>query len=348
MVPTDDEAPPRQRTDAGHRAETERSGVLVPRRRGRPVTDADTLERIRSLAIPPAWTDVWVCPFPDGHLQALGTDAAGRHQYLYHEAWRSRRDVQKFRRIERFAETLPRLRATCNDALGERGFSREKVLALAIKLLDEGSFRLGSEAYARDNRTFGLSTIRRGHVQIEGSRITFDYTAKSGKRRVQTIADARSARIVRTLKERPGGNSELLAYQEGGRWHDVRSADVNDYLHEVAGGDFTAKDFRTWQATVLAATLLATKELERQDVTSRRRAVTATVGVVAEHLGNTPAVCRASYVDPRVIDRFLEGTTIAHAIRGIDVNAPFDLATRERIERAVLDLLRDDASAAAT
>lgn len=314
---------------------------------GRAITDGDTLERIRSLAIPPAWTDVWVCPFPDGHLQALGTDAAGRRQYLYHEAWRSRRDVQKFRRIERFAEALPGLRATCDDALRKHGFPREKALALAIRLLDEGSFRLGSEAYARDNGTFGLATIRRGHVQIEGPRITFDFTAKSGKRRVQTIADARLSRIVRTLKERRGGNGELLAYQEGGRWHDVRSVDVNDCLHEATGGDFTAKDFRTWQATVLAASLLANKDLERRDVTSRRRAVTATVKVVADHLGNTPAVCRASYVDPRVVDRFFEGSTIAHAIRGIDVDAPFDLVTRERIERAVLDLLRDNSGAAA-
>jgi DNA topoisomerase IB len=314
--------------------------------RGRPIADHDTLERIRSLAIPPAWTDVWICPFPDGHLQAFGMDAAGRRQYLYHEAWRARRDVQKFRRLERFAEALPGLRATCNDALRQRGFSREKSLALAIRLLDEGSFRLGSEAYARDNGTFGLATIRRGHVQTEGSKITFDFTAKSGRRRVQTIADARLSRVVRTLKERRDENRELLAYEENGRWHDVRSGDINDYLHETAGDDFTAKDFRTWQATVLASALLASKDQELDRGASRRRAVTAVVKEVAEHLGNTPAVCRASYVDPRVVDRFLEGTTIAVAIHDIDLNVPFDLATRERIERAVLDLLQDGSRAA--
>jgi DNA topoisomerase I len=315
--------------------------------RGRTVTDTDTLERIRSLAIPPAWTDVWICPWPDGHLQALGTDSAGRRQYLYHEAWRARRDIQKFHRVERFAEALPVLRAMCNGALRRRGFPREKSLALAIRLLDEGSFRLGSEAYARENGTFGLATIRRGHVQIAGSRITFDFTAKSGKRQVQTIANARLARIVRTLKERRGGDHELLAYQEDGRWYDLRSADINDHLHELAGDGFTAKDFRTWQATVLAAVLLASRDLEPENVTSRRRAVTAVVKDVAEHLGNTPAVCRASYIDPRVIDRWMEGTTIADVIRGIDVDAPFDLATRERIERAVLDLLREGSRSAA-
>jgi DNA topoisomerase IB len=218
---------------------------------------------------------------------------------------------------------------------------------LAIRLLDEGSFRLGSEAYARENGTFGLATIRRGHVQIAGSRITFDFTAKSGKRQVLTIADVRLARIVRTLKERRGGNHELLAYQEDGRWHDLRSADINDHLHQMAGNGFTAKDFRTWQATVLAAVLLASEDLEPENVASRRRAVTAVVKDVAEHLGNTPAVCRASYIDPRVIDRWMEGTTIAGAIRGIDIDAPFDLATRERIERAVLDLLQDGSRAAA-
>jgi DNA topoisomerase-1 len=218
---------------------------------------------------------------------------------------------------------------------------------LAIRLLDEGSFRLGCEAYARDNGTFGLATLRRGHVTIEGSRITFDFIAKSGKRRVQTIANTRLARVVRALKQRQGGDRELLAFKEDGQWHDVRSTDINDYLHATVGEDFTAKDFRTWQATVLAATLLASEDSEGQDVATRRRAVTSVVKDVAEHLGNTPAVCRASYIDPRVIDRFLEGTTIASVIRGVDVDAPFDLAIRERIERAVLHLLQDRSTAAA-
>jgi DNA topoisomerase I len=322
-------------------------GFSYEDRRGRPITDEDTLERIRSLAIPPAWTDVWICSDPNGHLQALGTDAAGRRQYLYHEAWRARRDVQKFRRVERFAEALPGLRAECDGALRQRGFPKEKSLALAVRLLDEGSFRSGSESYARDNGTFGLATIRRGHVTIEGTRITFDFTAKSGQRRVQTIEHARLARIVRSLKERHDGNHELLAYEEESRWRDISSGDINAFLHELTGDDFTAKDFRTWQATVLAATLLAVAEMERQESSSRRRAVTAVVKQVSEYLGNTPAVCRASYIDPRVIDRSLEGITIEHAIRGVDVDGPFDLPTRERIERAVLELVRGDADAVA-
>lgn len=309
--------------------------------RGRPVSDSQTLERIRSLAIPPAWTDVWICPFPDGHLQALGTDAAGRRQYLYHEAWRSRRDVEKFHRVERFAEALPGLRRTCRTKLRARGMPKDKALALAVSLLDIGSFRVGSESYARDNGTFGLATIRRAHVRVKGSRVTFDFTAKSGKRRVQTIVDARLARIVGALKDREGGQRELLAYQEEGRWHDIRSTDINEYLHATIGDGATAKDFRTWQATVLAATLLAGAELDSVSVTSRRRAVTAVVKEVSQYLGNTPAVCRASYIDPRIVDRFLEGTTIASAMRGVDVNASMELRVRERIERAVLALLQD-------
>jgi len=315
--------------------------------RGRPVANQDTLDRILSLAIPPAWSDVWICPFPEGHLQAVGTDAAGRRQYLYHEAWRARRDVQKFRRVERFAEALPALRVECDRALRKRGFPKEKSLALAVRLLDEGSFRSGSAAYTRENGTFGLATIRRGHVKVEGQRITFDFTAKSGQRRVQTIEHAQLARIVRSLKERRDGNHELLAYEQDGRWHDISSGDINAFLHDVTGDDFTAKDFRTWQATVLAATFLAAADVEREASSSRRKAVTGVVKEVSTYLGNTPAVCRASYIDPRVIDRFLDGDTIAHAIRGVDVDASLDRKIRERIERAVLDLLRGSTHTAA-
>jgi DNA topoisomerase-1 len=315
--------------------------------RGRSVNDEHTVERIRSLAIPPAWNDVWICPDPAGHLQAVGTDAAGRRQYLYHEAWRTRRDVQKFRRIERFAERLPELRSACNASLRERRLTRDKVLATAIRLLDEGSFRIGSESYARDNGTYGLATLRREHVSVEGDRITFDFTAKSGKRHVQTIVEPRLARTVRALKQRRGGGGDVLAYREEGRWIDIRSSDINDALHEMAGEDFSAKDFRTWQATVLAAVLLAVKDHELTADSSRRRGVTAVVRDVAEHLGNTPAVCRASYIDPRVIDAFLEGSTIARTIRGIDLDTPFDLPVRQRIEQAVLDLVQGSVPAAA-
>jgi DNA topoisomerase IB len=315
--------------------------------RGRPVSDDETIERIRSLAIPPAWNDVWICPDPAGHLQAVGTDAAGRRQYLYHDAWRTRRNVQKFRRVERFAEQLPQLRSTCNAALRLRGLPRDKVLATAIRLLDEGSFRIGSESYARANGTYGLATLRREHATVEGGRVTFDFTAKSGKRHVQTIVEPTLARTVRALKERRGGGRELLAYEEDGSWVDIRSTEINDALHEIAGEDFSAKDFRTWQATVLAAALLAQKDHERTGTSSLRREVSAVVREVAEHLGNTPAVCRASYIDPRVIDAFQDGSTIGSAIRGIDLDAPFDLSVRQRIERAVLGLLQGDVPAAA-
>ena len=314
---------------------------------GRPAHDDATLERIRTLAIPPAWNDVWICPDPSGHLQAVGTDAAGRRQYLYHDAWRSRRNVQKFRRVERFAEHLPELRATCDAALRRRGLTRDKVLAAALRLLDEGSFRVGSESYARDNGTYGLATLRREHASVDGDRVTFDFTAKSGKRHVQAIVEPRLARTVGALKRRRGGGRELLAFQQDGRWNDVRSTDINDALHDMAGEDFSAKDFRTWQATVLAAVLLAEEERELTQISSRRRGVTTVVREVAEHLGNTPAVCRTSYIDPRVIDAFMDGSTIAGAVRGIDLSAPFDLSVRERIERAVLDLLQGSISVAA-
>ena len=183
-------------------------------------------------------------------------------------------------------------------------------------------------------------------MKVEGQRITFDFTAKSGQRRVQTIEHAQLARIVRSLKERRDGNHELLAYEQDGRWHDISSGDINAFLHDVTGDDFTAKDFRTWQATVLAATFLAAADVEREVSSSRRRAVTGVVKEVSAYLGNTPAVCRASYIDPRVIDRFLDGDTIAHAIRGVDVER-LDIAARERIERAVLQLVQGSPHAAA-
>ena len=223
-------------------------------------------------------------PDPDGHLQALGTDAAGRRQYLYHEAWRSRRNVQKFHRVERFAEALPAIAGRVRSRAQKRGFSKDKSLALAVRLLDEGSFRSGSESYARDNGTFGLATIRRGHVKVEGSKMTFDFTAKSGKRRVQVIEDARLARVVRALKERQDGNHELLAYEEDGRWHDIRSSDINGYLQELAGDDFTAKDFRTWQRPCSRRRSWPARR-SRGASSSRRRAVTGVVKEVAEHLG---------------------------------------------------------------
>jgi DNA topoisomerase IB len=310
---------------------------------GRPVRDAETLERIRGLAIPPAWTDVWICPDPRGHLQAVGVDAAGRKQYLYHPDWRARRDRQKFDRVLRFGERLPRIRETTGAALARRGFGRDRVLAGAVRLLDLGAFRIGSESYAETNGSYGLATIRRTHVHVRGDEVRFDYVAKGGKRQVQRIRDPAVARLTRSLLRRDGGGRELLAYREHGTWRDVRSEDINAYLKELADEEISAKDFRTWHATVLAAAFLAAEERQLTSITSRRRVVTAVVKEVAAVLGNTPAVCRASYIDPRVIERFLEGETIE-----LPAGDPADEHVRVAAEAAVLTLLGgEDAARAA-
>jgi DNA topoisomerase I len=304
------------------------------------VDDPETLERIRALAIPPAWRDVWVCLDPLGHLQATGIDAAGRKQYRYHDRWRARRDREKFDQMVEFGRALPRLRRrVTRDLRAGRDLSRQRVLACATRLLDLGFFRIGSEDYAVDNQTYGLATMLRRHVSIERDEVVFDYPAKGGRRRVQAIADADVRAVVAGLKRRSGGGRELLAFRDDGRWADVRSPDINAYVKEITGGDFTAKDFRTWNATVLAAVALAARA-PGSSRTSRKRAVRAAVETVAGYLGNTPAVCRASYIDPRVVDRFQAGDTIAPALAHLGGEP--DLASprkRARIEAAVLDLL---------
>ena len=285
-------------------------GFVYAHANGRRVRDAATLSRIRALAIPPAWTDVWICPDERGHLQAVGVDAAGRRQYRYHDDWRIRRDRQKFDRLLRFAATLPRMRRDAKRALSGTAPTKERVLAGAVRMLDLGAFRVGSETYAEANGSYGLATLRRSHVRVEGDEIRFDYVAKGGKRQVQRLHDADVARLVRSLLRRKGGGKELLAYREGNAWRDLRSEDINAFLKELADEEISAKDFRTWHATVLTAVLLASAEEELTSVTSRKRVVSTVVKEVAEILGNTPAVCRASYIDPRVIDLFLDRETI--------------------------------------
>lgn len=311
---------------------------------GRPVQDDETLDRIRALAIPPAWADVWICPDPRGHVQAMGTDAADRRQYRYHDDWRARRDALKFDRMLAFGHTLPALREHVDADLRRRAMPREKALACAVRMLDQAFFRVGSEAYTKQNGSFGLATLRKDHVIVHRDRIEFDFTAKSGQRRVQELVDPELIRPLRTLKRRRGGGRELLAYREGDRWRDVRSVDINAYLRDASGGEFTAKDFRTWHATVLAAVFLAIRETERTSVTSTGRAISGAVKDVASYLGNTPAVARASYVDPRVIERFEEGRTIAAALERLHTDEPTDPVFREAVEAAVLELL--DASEA--
>jgi DNA topoisomerase IB len=312
--------------------------------RGHRITDEEVLARIQSLVIPPAWNDVWICPWPNGHIQATGLDARGRRQYRYHDAWRVHRDREKFDHMLEFARALPALREECAEHLATEGFTRDRVLACAARLLDLGFFRIGTEGYAEENQTYGLATIQKRHVHLDGDTVTFDYTAKAGKRRIQSVVDPEVADIVRALKRRRSGGVELLAYQVEGRWSDVKSADINGWIKAHSGGDFSAKDFRTWSATVLAAIGLAVST-EASSATARKRAVTRAVKEVSHYLGNTPAVCRSSYIDPRVIDRYMEGQTIRSVFEqiGADV-APGQLAIQGSVEQAVLDLV-DEAPA---
>lgn len=307
--------------------------------RGRPVRDGAVLERIRGLAIPPAWTDVWICADPHGHLQAVGVDAAGRRQYRYHPSWRERQDVTKFRRVESFARALPALRETIERDLGLDGAPKERVMAAAVRLLDRATFRIGSEEYADRHGSFGLATIRKSHVHVEGSILTFDYVAKAGVRQVHRIDDPLLVPVVEQMKKRRGSGHELLAYRDGRRWRDVRSADINAYIKELLGEEHSAKDFRTWHATVLAAIDIARLPAAGDGGRAAKRSIATTVRRVADHLGNTPAVCRASYIDPRVFDRFREGRTVAPALRRVPAD---DDEAREAVELAVLDLLGDE------
>jgi DNA topoisomerase I len=309
---------------------------------GKRVSSEETLARIRELAIPPAWTEVWICTAPNGHLQATGIDAAGRKQYLYHPRWRERRDQQKFEEMLDFARTLPRLRKVVRKDLASEDLGRRQVLALALRLLDRGFFRIGSEDYAEQNDSYGLATLLKSHVSIEPNAVRFEYVAKSGQRRVQEIDDADVLRIVPQLKRRRGGGEDLLAYREGRKWVDLTSADINQYVKEATGGDFSAKDFRTWNGTMLAAVALSIHARAHKSGKPTRRAETATVKQVAGFLGNTPAVARSAYIDPRVFDRYRSGWTIAPALDERD--DAFGLSresTRRVIEEAVVDLIEE-------
>jgi DNA topoisomerase IB len=308
---------------------------------GHRIRDEDVLERIRRLAIPPGWKDVWICSDALGHIQATGTDARGRKQYRYHDLWRERRDRQKFDSMTEFARCLPKLRERVERDLRKRSVSRERVLACSVWLLDRGFFRIGSEDYAEENETYGLATMRKRHVSVKGDSVVFDYEAKGGKRRVQTVGDRAISGLVKKLRSRRGGGHELLAYRNGSSWRDIRSTDINDYIKETIGEGHSAKDFRTWNATVLAAVVLAASARERDLGTKgvRARAKRDAVKQVAHYLGNTPAVCRASYIDPRIFDRFDGGLTVG----GVFERLPDDPAdwpeVQGPIEKAVLDLI---------
>ncbi|HEY0715989.1 MAG TPA: DNA topoisomerase IB [Streptosporangiaceae bacterium] len=308
---------------------------------GTPLTDPQTLNRVRALVLPPAWEDVWICPHADGHIQAVGTDAAGRRQYRYHDLWRAERDKAKHDRVLDFGRALPRVRTVVKRHLAGDALSRDRVLAAAVRLIDLGFFRAGGEEYAAENGTFGLATLRKEHVTSRRGQLVFDYTGKSSKHHEQIVADPEVCRVVTKLKRRRGRpEDELLAFRSGQRWHDVSAADINDYLRELADGDFSVKDFRTWHATVLAAVGLAVSEGADTSESARKRAVTRVVQEVASYLGNTPAVARASYIDPRIISLYERGITIEHSLTELGEGQEFgDVATNGPGEEAVLELL---------
>ncbi|HVZ43146.1 MAG TPA: DNA topoisomerase IB [Ramlibacter sp.] len=288
---------------------------------GREVRDAATLERIRKLAIPPAWTDVWICANANGHLQATGRDARGRKQYRYHPHFREVRDSTKYERMLEFARSLPAIRATIESHMALRGLPREKVLATVVNLLETTLIRIGNDDYARSNKSYGLTTLRNPHVKVQGARLRFRFTGKSGRVWQLQVRDRRITRIVKACQELPG--QELFQYlDEEGELRRVTSADVNAYLREITGRDVTAKDFRTWAGTVMAA--LALVEIERgQTQKAQKLAIKSAVERVAERLGNTPTICRKCYIHPEVIDAFIAG----------------ELSLAQASEAAVLEML---------
>ena len=309
---------------------------------GSPIRDPDEILRLKELAIPPAWQDVWICADPLGHLQATGVDAAGRKQYLYHPRWREMRDRKKFEHMVDFARALPKLRRRMLADLDGEGLDERRVLACAVRLLDIGLFRIGSEQYADDEGGVGLATVARANVTLHEGEAVFDYLAKAGVHRVQAIQDPPAVEVVAALRRRRSGPEQLLAYKDGGRWHRVRSDQISEYLKAAIGDDYSAKDFRTWNATVLAAVSVAADGREARTQRARRRVINGAVRGVSDVLGNTPTVARSSYIDPRVFDRYLSGWTIGGELDRIGALDGPDDRRRARLEKAVLDLLDDE------
>jgi DNA topoisomerase I len=322
--------------ELGLRGERRQGELVVLDPLGGRVADADTLARIRALRIPPAWTHVWIADSPNAHLQATGVDSKGRRQYLYHPLWRARRDHEKYDDMLEFADKLPRIRATTSSLLGARRGERDRTLALAIRLLDIGLFRVGWDRYARDNGHVGLTTLRRDNVTLRGPEVHFDFVAKSGKRRRMTVRDPQSVAVLAELKRRRGAPDELLVYRSERGWQRVHAADVNNALRAWGEGPYSAKEFRTWSATVLAAVALA-----REHGAGKHgpRAVSRAVREVSSALGNTPAVARASYIDPRVIALFESNRVIElpDAARPVASTLEIELTA----DNAVLELPTD-------
>ncbi|WP_193605567.1 DNA topoisomerase IB [Nocardioides dongkuii] len=298
----------------------------------------DAAQRVRGLVIPPAWRDVWVTPYPNGHLQAVGTDDAGRRQYLYHPVWRQKRDAEKFERMLKFGAALTEARQLVVADLGREGMPVERACAVAVRLLDLGYFRIGNDVYADTNGSFGLTTLERRHVRRRQDRLVFTFTGKSGVDHRIEIDDAVVIETLEAMRRRRGEDARLLSYKDGRDWRSLLPALVNEYVRASTGLEATAKDFRTWHATVLAAAALAESPEPGQTEASRKRAVSGAMKEVSSFLGNTPTLARSAYVDPRVIDAYEEGRTISATTRGTYDNPDERQAA---LERATLALIRD-------
>ena len=314
------------------------TGFSYTRADGSKLTEKDVLSRIKSLAIPPAWTDVWICPFKNGHVQATGRDAKGRKQYRYHLLFREVRESTKYGHVVAFADALPMIRDTVKKHMALRGLPREKVLATVVHLLETTLIRVGNDEYAEQNNSYGLTTLKNRHVAVDGNEVRFRFTGKSGKQWSLRVKDRRIAKIIKACQELPG--QELLQYvDEAGNCQDVASGDVNDYLREITGKDITAKDFRTWAGTVLAA--MALSELESFDSAAQaKRNLRAAIEKVAGRLGNTPTICRKCYVHPEVMDSYLDGQLVLGLKEKAESELRGEVANLKPEEAAVLALLR--------
>jgi len=300
---------------------------------GKTIRDEQRLLRIKRLAIPPAWTEVWICPSANGHIQATGRDARGRKQYRYHERWREVRDENKFDRLAQFAKALPNIRRRVTQDLKLPALPRQKVLATLVRLLERSFIRIGNEEYARENKSFGLTTLKNRHVKVKGAQVVFRFRGKSGRQHEVDVTDRRVAKVITKCQDLPG--QDLFQYVENGEARDVTSQDVNEYLREIAGEEFTAKDFRTWGGTVLAAIAL-NKQEEFETKKQAKSNIKTAICAVAELLGNTPAVCRKCYVHPVIVEAYLKRTPIA----GLNGNAKSLTPPNLRgAERAVLKFL---------
>jgi DNA topoisomerase I len=313
-------------------------GFTYARADGSRLSEPEVLKRIRALAIPPAWTDVWICPFADGHIQATGRDAKGRKQYRYHARFREVRESTKYEHVVAFADALPSIREKVREHMGLRGLPRKKVLATVVHLLETTLIRVGNDDYAKQNNSYGLTTLKNRHVAVDGNEVRFRFTGKSGKQWSLRVRDRRVAKIIRACQELPG--QELLQYlDETGKSQDVTSTDVNEYLREITGKDFTAKDFRTWAGTVLAA--MALRELESFDTAAQaKRNLRAAIEKISVRLGNTPTICRKCYVHPQVLNSYMDGNLVLELKPEADGELGGGMEDLKSEEAAVLALLR--------